>query len=218
MRFEDWKDNFNRVYVCKIFPETWSQFSIHGEWKGNSNGGPYPALGDDKDEEQKTADKKKGDENDEKKKKLEGVKVHIIDTNDKWFNNPQYRLTVHKKTTVIISLMQEDVNTQYTKPNPNPYVAVNFMVVRVKSKKDRLWEVSKEDIILQAAKGAQRLPQREITETVVLTPEIGGKHYHYIIVPNVENEGGVKKDGKPFFLRIFASEQVDLVELPKTIE
>lgn len=114
--------------------------------------------------------------------------------------------------------MQEDVNTQYTKANPNPYVAVNFMVVRVKSKKDRLWEVSKDDIILQAAKGAQRLPQREITETVVLTPEIGGKHYHYIIVPNVENESGVKKDGKPFFLRIFASEQVDLVELPKTIE
>ena len=23
MRFEDWKAHFNRLYVCKIFPETW---------------------------------------------------------------------------------------------------------------------------------------------------------------------------------------------------
>ena len=34
--------------------------------------------------------------------------VHL-DTDDKWFNNPQYRLTVQKKTQVIISLMQEDI-------------------------------------------------------------------------------------------------------------
>jgi len=72
---------------------------------------------------------------------------------------------------------------------------------------------------MQAGKGAQRLPQREITETVTLSPDIGGKNYHYIIVPNVENEDKVnKKDGKPFFLRIFSSAPVDLVELPRTIE
>jgi hypothetical protein len=51
MRFEDWKAHFNRLYVCKIFPETWSQYSVHGEWKGNSNGGPYPAVHEEKDEE-----------------------------------------------------------------------------------------------------------------------------------------------------------------------
>ena len=45
------------------------------------------------------------------------------------------------------------------------------------------------------------------------------KNVHYVIVPNVENESTVnKKDGKPFFLRVFASEHVELVELPKTIE
>ena len=65
---------------------------------------------------------------------------------------------MHKKTTVIISLMQEDVNTQYSKPNPQPYIAVNFMVVRTKSRKDRLWEVKESDIVMQAGKGAQRLP------------------------------------------------------------
>lgn len=68
MTYKDWRINYNRVYVCKIFPSTWSQFSIHGEWKGNTAGGSYPALAD-RDEEAKDA------------------MVHL-DTNDRWFNNP----------------------------------------------------------------------------------------------------------------------------------
>jgi calpain, invertebrate len=138
MRFDDWKLHFNRLYVCKIFPETWSQFSVAGEWKGNSNGGPYPVGGDMEEKEES--------KNERKNKKDAGVRVHAIDTNDKWFNNPQYRLTVHKKTTVIISLMQEDINHKNIGKGKD-YIAVNFMVVRVRSKKDRLWEVKPEDIV-----------------------------------------------------------------------
>ena len=44
--------------------------------------------------------------------------------------------------------MQED-----EKMSKRPYIPVNFMVVRVKSKRDRLWEVKKEDIVLEASKG-----------------------------------------------------------------
>lgn len=61
-----------------------------------------------------------------------------MDTNDRWFNNPQYRLTVTKKTQVIISLMQEDQIT-----SKKPYIPVNFLLVRVKSKRDRLYEVDR---------------------------------------------------------------------------
>ncbi len=74
-----------------------------------------------------------------------------MDTNDRWFNNPQYRVTVTKRTQLIISLMQED-----EKISKRPYITVNFMIVSVKSKRDRLWEVNKEDIVLQAAEGGQR--------------------------------------------------------------
>lgn len=42
MRYEDWCIHFNKMYLCKIFPATWSQFSIMAEWRGNSSGGPYP--------------------------------------------------------------------------------------------------------------------------------------------------------------------------------
>jgi len=42
MSWEDWKNHFNRVYVCKLFPQSWSQFSVAGKWEGNTAGGPYP--------------------------------------------------------------------------------------------------------------------------------------------------------------------------------
>jgi len=131
MAWSDWKAYFNKVYVCKIFPATWHQFSIHGEWKGITHGGAYPMLAD-RDEEAKDTN------------------VHL-DTDDKWFNNPQYRLSVNKKTQVIISLMQEDIAL-----TGKQYIPVNFLVVRVKSKRDRLWEVDKDDIVYEAASGIQR--------------------------------------------------------------
>ncbi len=48
----------------------------------------------------------------------------------------------------------------------NKYIPVNFLVVRVRSKRDRLWEVDRDDIELEAAKGLQRFKQREITCTL----------------------------------------------------
>jgi hypothetical protein len=108
--------------------------------------------------------------------------------------------------------MQED-----EKISKRPYIPVNSMVVRVKSKRDRLWEVDRDDIVLQAAEGGQRFEQREITRTIWLTPQHDKKNVHYIIVPNTEIENK-KEEERPFFLRIFASEQIDVVQLPYTIE
>jgi hypothetical protein len=44
--------------------------------------------------------------------------------------------------------MQED-----EKISKRPYIPVNFLVIRVKSKRDRLWEVKESDIVLEAAEG-----------------------------------------------------------------
>lgn len=71
-----------------------------------------------------------------------------MDTNDKWFNNPQYRFTVNKKTQMYFSLMQED-----EKISGRPYIPVNFLIVRTTSKKERLWEVDKDDVVMEAATG-----------------------------------------------------------------
>lgn len=191
MRYDDWYANFNKLYVCKIFPSTWQQYSITSEWEGNTAGGPYPPMID----------------------RDEATGEHTqLDTNDKWFNNPQFRVSVAKKTQVYISLMQED-----EKVSRKPYIPVNFLVVRVHSKKQRLWEVDKDDVVIEAAKGMQRFGQREICVTCWLYPTYEKKPVHYIIIPNTEVESK-KDEERPFFLRIFTSEKVDLVELPKTIE
>lgn len=108
--------------------------------------------------------------------------------------------------------MQED-----EKISKRPYIPVNFLVVRVKSKRDRLWEVNKEDIILEAGEGIQRFEQREITKTTWLLPMHEKKQVHYIVVPNTETENK-KEEERPFFLRIFSSEHVDVAKLPPTIE
>lgn len=127
MRYEDWHVHYNKMYICKIFPSTWQQFSISSEWKGNTAGGPYPPS-IDRDEEEKNNVSN--------------------DTNDRWFNNPQFRISVSKRTQIIISLMQED-----EKISKRPYIPVNFLVVRTKSKRDRLWEVDKDDIVMEAGVG-----------------------------------------------------------------
>lgn len=74
MKYEDFCANFNKVYLCKIFPAQWNQFSVNGEWAGNSAGGPYPVEAENQEE-----NKDGGPQN---------------DTNDRWFNNPQYRISV----------------------------------------------------------------------------------------------------------------------------
>lgn len=84
--------------------------------------------------------------------------------------------------------MQED-----EKVSKRPYIPVNFLVVRVKSKRDRLWEINKADIVLEAAHGLQRFGQREITKNCVLLPEYDKKPCHYMIIPNTE-ESEINKE------------------------
>ena len=47
---------------------------------------------------------------------------------------------VKKKCNIIMSVMQED-----EKISKRDYIPINFLVVRIRSKKDRLWEINKDD-------------------------------------------------------------------------
>jgi hypothetical protein len=53
---------------------------------------------------------------------------------------------------------------------------------------------------------------------VTLSPIFDKKNVHYVIVPNTEDSGNKKEEERPFFLRIFASEQIEVAQLPPTIE
>lgn len=88
-------------------------------------------------------------QNQMKKTKKLKIKLKIQTINGLIILNLEYLLL--KKTTLIISLMQED-----EKISKRPYIPVNFLVIRVKSKRDRLWEINKSDILLEASEGSQR--------------------------------------------------------------
>lgn len=66
---------------------------------------------------------------------------------------------------------------------------MNYLVLRVKSKRDRLYEINEEDIILEAAPGGSTTDIRELTRTLYLSPQHDKKDVHYIIVPNTEMNG-----------------------------
>ena len=44
MSFDDWLTYFNRIYYCRIFPETWSQMVIPGKWTSVTSGGAPPKV------------------------------------------------------------------------------------------------------------------------------------------------------------------------------
>ena len=199
MAFDDWVKHYNRLYIGRIFPDKWHKFSIDGKWEGKTAGGP-PPMQIDRDEE---------------------VAEHIkMDSDDKWFNNPQYRLAIKKKTHIFISLMQAD-----QKLSGLPYMPCNFLVIKTNDKKNRIWEKDKDDIIVSAAEGIQRIGQREISKDIVLEVPEGKKEAHFIIVPNLEVEGkkleqetSKKNKGRQFWLRIFAQNSIQVTELSETFE
>ena len=191
IHFNEWKTNFNRLYLCKIFSNDWKIYSIGSQFEGKTNGGPPPTVEEDKKEE--------------------NAPQQHLDTDDKWFNNPQFRLVVKKNIrTLIISMMQPD-NTI----NKKPYLNCNFLIMSSKNPYDRIWDFHQENIVCKALDDNKRVAQREITLTTSLQTLPNKKPAYYIIVPYLYE---IKKDPKPFCLRIFSSDPLDVAVLPETIE
>lgn len=89
MQYSDWYTHFNKFFLCKVFPETWENYSIGSKWSGKTAGGVCPP-------------KMQYNETYQYSESLQ------LDTDEKWFNNPQFKLKVTRETKMYISLMQED--------------------------------------------------------------------------------------------------------------
>jgi hypothetical protein len=197
MEFKDWYMNYTKLYVGKIFPSNWQQYSIACAWKGKTNGGRIifqhinyfiaPEMLSRSDESR-------------------------IDSDDKWFNNPQIRFSVKTSVkTFIVSLMQADA-----KISKMAYAPCSFYVFKTKAKHDRLWEPIKEDVVdCPHEEGEDVLPQREVMKQLKIEMEEKKKEQNYIIVPHIVDKD---LDGRPFWLRIFSSDPIEVCLLPETIE
>jgi hypothetical protein len=126
-----------------------------------------------------------------------------IDTDDKWFNNPQFRIKVNEETKVYVCLTQRDQRLSGT----TEYIPVDFMVINNKDKRIRVWEKPLEtDVINQASLHLKKIKAREITQIVTLKRYPGKSFGYYIIVPNVTEKRTDKSI--PFWLRLFSSAPV----------
>ena len=135
-----------------------------------------------------------------------------MDSDDKWFNNPQIRLTITKSVkNLYIALMQPD-----TKISKVPYAPCSFYLFKTKTKYDRLWEPIKEDVVDCPHEEAEEVfPEREVMKKLKLDLEEKKKEQNYAIVPHLVD---TTTGDRQFWIRIFASEPVEVCLLPETLE
>ena len=206
MCYEDWRENYNRLYICELYSDNINtnqntqnnpeQYIIKGKWEGKSMGGP-PLSRIDRDEEKSDIHSK-------------------MDTDAKWFNNPQFRITLKGRLKLlVITLYQRDV--RMLPINNSKLLAIDFQVLRGRGN-GRIWELDKDDVVGKPREG--KLGQREIVCKLrdLYSGKTPGSLLHLVVVPNVIGEGVGVAGGREFWVRIFASSHIEVVCLDETCE
>ena len=153
MKYENFIKEFNTVYIIKIFnPSDFKIYSLKGYWKNKTLAGCPIDLNI--------------------KYPLNNRHTHTftqMDSDDSWFNNPQYKIRVSTKTKLYISLIQHD-NT-YSGEEPN-YIPVDFYVIQNTSGTQRIWEFPDESkILLHANQDANQIKGTD-TKDITLNKSI----------------------------------------------
>lgn len=164
MVWEDFINTFNELFVTRIPPDSFHQYTVRGEWMAGSTaaGAPQKAMivhpeDDDKKEgnlqqQMHNCGPRSGAYSISSPKKMRWMAP--ADSEPDWFRNPQYRLTVSQSSDVLISLLQRDAKL-YGGDN----FAINFLVLKQsKTKKTIEWEVHPEAVVSEAHSTASTHP------------------------------------------------------------
>jgi calpain len=268
MLFEQWILHFNIVYTCRIYPSSWHQFCIPGQFMDQTSGGA-PVHNDELSEENKdeksiikqktntintkSIDKKQDDLKLEKKgsnivEKKESAelkyreiikRVIIKDSDDRWFLNPQYKLEIKPKTKLIISMIQED-----DKLSGKSYQPYNFIILLCSGKYSRVWDIKKENVIKKAITNKDSETSREIVcqltyqecldilaikkKKKVIT-KLENIYVNLVPYQEYTKKNEIEKSNQTiifkqcmlegtYWIRIFSSESLGIVELPPSYQ
>lgn len=144
MKYENFIKEFNTVYIIKIFdPTVYKTYSLKGYWQDKTLAGCPVDLNT------KYPINTRFEHN-----------FTQMDSDDSWFNNPQYRVKVSKKTKLHISLIQQD-NT--ASGEERSYTSVDFYVIQNLSGLQRVWEFPADPKIVLHAN--QDFVKKETTES-----------------------------------------------------
>jgi hypothetical protein len=96
MTFDDWMSHFNTLYYCRIFPPSWSQYCLNGEWVDISSGGaPFKQSILKTDLSKTLIDKKSTLKNKQTNK----------------FSNFNFNTSVFKKSTIKMTIQNNNLHT-----------------------------------------------------------------------------------------------------------
>lgn len=121
MKIENFLKEFGKVYVLRYVSPEVSTFSLKGIWKDNLLAGMPSDLNSKYPESQRRT-----------------LPFTRMDSDDRWFNNPQYRLQVFEPTRLVIELSQLDTTPTGVQ---NEYSSVGFSVFKSSNSKSRIWEM-----------------------------------------------------------------------------
>ena len=146
MKYDYFIKEFNRIYIIKIFDQKkWKNYSCQSFWKEKTLSGPPIDLS-------KKFPLKEGFDRKFTKK----------DSDSSWFNNPQFRIKVFKKTKLYISLIQYD---RTVKGKNRHYIDTNFYVVKNLKGFNRTWEFPNEkNILLEANEEKKKNIEKSVEE------------------------------------------------------
>ena len=163
----------------------------------------------------------------------------IIDTEEAFFLNPQYKIELKPYSKIIISLMQKD-----QKMNNGNYVKINFMIVLTKGRYSRIWDLDEKKLIKKAINDKDDGNRREIVMNIDFREiirkynsqnmkklPINKDHLYINLIPYLEytakyeiEKKGNQRIFKPYrpdanyWLRIFANDDIYINELKRPFE
>lgn len=121
MKMESFLKEFTKVYVLHYYSPELTTYSLKGIWQENSLAGMPSDLG--------------------LKYPLSVRRTTVftkMDSDDRWFNNPQYRLQVFEPTKVVIDFSQLDTTAVGVE---NHFQSIGFSVFKTSNNKNRVWEL-----------------------------------------------------------------------------
>ncbi|GAX81250.1 hypothetical protein CEUSTIGMA_g8682.t1 [Chlamydomonas eustigma] len=143
--YEDFVSFFDRLHICRLFPASWHQLTLHCGWQGPSAGGPYFY-------------------------RVGGEESTAQSPSSTWCCNPQFRITVRKSCDIIICLGQQDprvVNRRHVKKLMRKQ-SIGLQVLRVPlSSLGRRWDVKNNELLQEVA----LTPSREASTSFRAEPD-----------------------------------------------
>ncbi|EFJ41862.1 hypothetical protein VOLCADRAFT_98154 [Volvox carteri f. nagariensis] len=222
MPFADFAAIFNRIHVCRMFPPSWHQLTLHCGWQGPSAGGPYhlqppdpafPATG-----AAPAADRSPsptfpaggGGGGGSAGSSISGAGERpnaasaAAAVSSTWCCNPQFRLTVRKTCEVVVCLGQQDPTVSYRSHVPKRHRkrAIGLQVLKVPLEAlGRRWEIRPGEVVASLPLSTGR----EVVASFRASPD-----FAYVVVPHAGRAG---EEGA-FILRSLSASPLEVEQLP----